>query len=779
MNASDEKFRNAVFDTIDVGLILIDAEQRVVGWNGWMAAASGIAEAGARGRRLDRLFAGGVRPRLQTAIAQALDLGASSLITHVLNPELFPLRTRTGRPMIHDVSIHAVGDRPHLACVLQIVDVTVSAGRERLLRERQNARYDAVVGGAPDAILTLDKNGLIQSANPAAAREFGYATDELIGQSMALLLKDTSAWDKAFAGLVAGADLGRPIELTATRKNGALSYLEASASRWQAENRLFVTAILRDVNERKMAVDALRRSNQTLERRVEQRTADRNRMWTLSADVMVVADLDGTISSINPAWTKLLGWTEADLLGTKLFEFAAPDDRAKLRAELRALAGSMAPKLIEVDMRAAGGGSRRIAWSAVAADSLLQAVGRDVTAEREAEAALRKAEEALRHSQKMEAIGQLTGGIAHDFNNMLTAIIGSMEVLKRRISAGRYEDLQKFMDGAITAANRAASLTHRLLAFARRQPLDPKAVNINQLIRGMEDLLRRTLGETIELDIELTQEDWPALTDAHQLENAILNLAINARDAMPDGGRLSIATGREILTETQRFGQEEVAPGDYVVICVGDTGVGMPPETLAKVFEPFFTTKPIGQGTGLGLSMIYGFAKQSRGHVRIESTPGRGTIFRLYLPRHRGAVEAGTVAPVRAAASGSGETVLVIEDDSSVRLIISDVLRELGYACLEAGDGQAALPMLTSNTPLDLLITDIGLPGMNGRQIADIARKHRPKLKILFVTGYAEHATGQTPFLEPGMEMVTKPFALDALALKIRQMIHSEPRNRP
>jgi PAS domain S-box-containing protein len=770
MTAAENKQRNAVFDTIDVGLILVDGEHRVVGWNPRIAAASGISDAAAKGRRLDELFPA-IPPRLKTAITQALELGASSLITHALNPQLFPLRTRTGTRLIHDISVRSVGVRPQLECLLQIVDVTVAAGRERILRERQNARYDAVVGSAPDAILTLDADGVIQLANPAAAREFGYSTEELIGQSMALLLKDTTEWSKAFAGLLEGGTLGRPIELTAQRKNGSSSYLEASASSWQSEGRVFVTAILRDVNERRMAVEALRRLNQTLERRVERRTADRNRMWRLSTDVMIVADLDGTISSINPAWTRVLGWSESDMLGAKLPDFVVAGDRARLQAELQALASGTAPKMIELGMRMANGGSRLIEWSAVAADNLLQAVGRDVTAEREAEEALRKAEEALRHSQKMEAIGQLTGGIAHDFNNMLTAIIGSLEVLRRRISAGRYEDVQKFMDGAIGAANRAAALTHRLLAFARRQPLDPKAVDVNQLIRGMDELLRRTLGEDIKLKIELSREDWPALTDAHQLENAILNLAINARDAMPRGGTLSIATTREILTKTERFGQEEIEPGDYIVICVGDTGVGMSPDTLKKVFEPFFTTKPIGQGTGLGLSMIYGFAKQSRGHVRIESTEGKGTLFRLYLPRHRGAPEARSAAPIRDAAPGSGETVLVIEDDSAVRLIISDLLRELGYACIEAGDGQAALPMLTSNTPIDLLITDVGLPGMNGRQIAEIARQHRPDLKILFVTGYAEHATGHAPFLAPGMEMATKPFALDALALKIREMI--------
>lgn len=771
MTGPENNPRDAVFDAIDIGLILLDADQRVFGWNAWLAAASHVPPESARGKTLGEIFPGPLPLRLMTGIAQALEMGASSLITHALHPSIFPLRTRTSQPLIHDISIRPIGEKLGVGCVLQITDVTAVAGRERLLRERQNARYDAVVGSAPDAILTLDVEGLIQFANPAAAREFGYAPEELIGGKMGTLLRNIEDWEQSFRGILDGVPISRPIELTGRRKNGTPTYLEASASRWTSEGRTFVTAILRDVNERQMAVEALRRLNQTLERRVAESAADRNRMWTLSTDIMMVAGLDGRISAVNPAWTHLLGWTEAELLGANVAQFVVADEGHRLQSTLDALSRGTARQLIELGMRTSTGGSRRIEWSAVAADNLVQAVGRDVTAQRETEDALRKAEDALRHSQKMEAIGQLTGGIAHDFNNMLTAIIGSMEVLKRRVRAGRYEDVQKFMDGAVGAANRAAALTHRLLAFARRQPLDPKAVDVNQLIRGMEEMLRRTLGEGVRLKIDLPNALLPALTDAHQLENAILNLAINARDAMPNGGTLSISTTREIFAETVRFGQEEIEAGDYIVVCVGDTGIGMSPATLKKVFEPFFTTKPIGQGTGLGLSMIYGFAKQSRGHVRIESTEGEGTNFRLYLPKHQGSAEIPLVTATSDPATGSGETVLLIEDDSTVRLIISDLLRELDYACIEAADGQAALPMLTSNTPIDLLITDVGLPGMNGRQIADIARQHRPSLKILFVTGYAEHATGQAPFLEPGMEMVTKPFALDALALKIREMI--------
>jgi PAS domain S-box-containing protein len=770
MTSPDTPFVGLTFDAVDIGLVVLDEKQCVLAWNVWMETASGIAAKDAVGRPVDALFPGRITARFSSAVSHALELGASSLLTHALHSS-FPLRTRSGQRLIHSLAIGPLGEPPARRCLVQFTDVTATAGREKILRERQNARYDAVVGGAPDAILTLDSTGTIQLANPAAAQEFGYATSELVGRTLESLLQDPGDWTKAFQSVLAGTPLARPVELVAERRSGTPSFLEASASRWEAEKRVFVTVILRDVNERRMAVDALRLLNRTLERRVAQSTADRTRMWTLSADVMVVAGPDGTMNSVNPAWTRLLGWQEGSLLGASLLDFVVEEEREQFKSELQALFAGSAPRRIEAGMRTSDGGGRRIEWSAVAADDLVQAVGRDVTAEREAEKALAKAEEALRHAQKMEAIGQLTGGIAHDFNNILTAIIGSMEVLKRRIKAGRVDDLQGFMDGAITSANRAAALTHRLLAFARRQPLDPKAVDLNRLVRGMKELLGGTLSENVKLELELDPESWPALTDAHQLENAILNLVINARDAMPGGGKLTITTTNAVVQERQRFGQEEVEPGSYVVIGVRDTGVGMSPDVIARVFEPFFTTKPIGQGTGLGLSMIYGFARQSRGHVRVESEVGKGTFFQLYLPRHAGDVQPRASAPNQESAKGSGETVLVVEDDSHVRMIITDVLRELGYSCLEAGDGQAALPVLTSNTSIDLLITDVGLPGLNGRQIAEIARKHRPDLKILFVTGYAEHATGHAPFLGAGMEMVTKPFALDALALKIREML--------
>ncbi|WP_284943691.1 PAS domain-containing hybrid sensor histidine kinase/response regulator [Acidisoma cladoniae] len=775
MTRLEPQFLGAVFDGVDAGLIVLDPAGRVLGWNAWMAVGSGVSADAAFGHRLDEIFPTLLGTRLIAAITEAVTGGVSSLLTHSLHSGLLPLKTRAGQDLIQNVTVRPIGAEPAL-CLIQITDVTVATERDSILRKRQNARYDAVVESAPNAILTLDASGMVQTANPAVAREFGYAAKELLGQPIDVLFDGQPAWAEAWTTLLSGAPLARPVELIARRKDGSSSFLEVSAARWRSDTRTFVTAILRDVNERRAAEEALRRLNQTLERRVAERTADRDRMWRLSTDVMLVARLDGTIQSTNPAWKHILGWDEATLIHAPLAAFVMLEDRPRLQAALHDMARSRTPRLFELRLRKHDGGNRHIAWSAVADGDLLQAVGRDVTAEREAQAALLTAEEALRQSQKMEALGQLTGGIAHDFNNLLTGIIGAMDIVKRRITAGRYEDVERFMDAASASAHRAAALTHRLLAFARRQPLDPQSVDINHLIGGIEELLLRSVGEQVVVEFRLPPGLWPAMTDANQLENALLNLAINGRDAMPHGGRLTIATENLVLEEADHGSATAIAAGEYTLISVSDTGVGMTRETLAKVFDPFFTTKPIGQGTGLGLSMIYGFVMQSNGHVRIESTVGQGTTVRLYLPRHHGAsVQRPPQIVAKPIPKGSGETVLVVEDDPSVRLLVSEVLRELGYTSLEAADGQAALPVLTSNARLDLMVTDVGLPGLNGRQLAEIARQHRPKLKILFVTGYAEHALERGTFLGEGMEMVTKPFALDALASKIRDMIAAAP----
>ncbi len=768
-----------LFDSVDCGLVVLDANSRVRGWNRWMQDASGIGAADSLGETLEQVFAAPLNSRLSEAIAGATQSGTSSILTHLLHRQVFPLRTYAGRALLHTVIVRAV---PGLSssCLIQINDVTVATERDRVLRERQNARYDAVVDSAPDAIITLDITGIIQMANPATAREFGYEVSDLIGQPITLLLPDQQVWNEAGATLLGDQASIQSLELVGRRSDGSSTHLEVAASQWRAETRVFVTAILRNVNERRAAADALQSLNQTLEMRVAERTAERDRMWRLSSDVMLVARLDGQITATNPAWNTLLQWDAATLKGKRLGELVVPEDHDTLSAALRRLAEVSTPCRFEVRLRNPEGVSRWIAWSAVAADGLLQAVGRDVENERAAEAALKHAEEALQQSQKMDAIGQLTGGIAHDFNNMLTGIIGAMSIIKRRITAQRYSDLDRFIDAAITSAERAAALTHRLLAFARRQPLDARPVDVNRLLVDMNELLRRCVGEQIHLEIACEEDVWPVHTDAHQLENAVLNLAINARDAMPDGGRLTVETTNVALTDAPALGLNGMPAGDYVLISVADTGVGMSAETQAKVFEPFFTTKPTGEGTGLGLSMIYGFVKQSEGFLWIDSRIHHGTRVRLYLPRYHGAPPATAARPVEQAPEGAGETVLLVEDDPAVRLLIAEVLVELGYTCLEAEDSDSGLSILASDAQIDMMISDVGLPGLNGRQLADLGRQYRPDLKVLFVTGYAEHAMSvRGDFLAPGMEIITKPFALEALAIKIRMMIQgSSPGSR-
>jgi CheY-like chemotaxis protein len=377
----------------------------------------------------------------------------------------------------------------------------------------------------------------------------------------------------------------------------------------------------------------------------------------------------------------------------------------------------------------------------------------------------------------MEAVGQLTGGIAHDFNNLLAGIVGALDLMQTRLRQGRTGDLDRYVTAAMSSAQRASALTHRLLAFSRRQPLDPKPVEPNGLVAGMEDLLRRTIGPSIQLEMVLAGGLWRTLCDPVQLESALLNLSINARDAMPDGGRLTIETANAHLDSAYAAAARDVAPGQYVCICVSDTGAGMSADVIARAFDPFFTTKPLGQGTGLGLSMVYGFAKQSEGHVKIYSELGQGTTVKIYLPRFRGGTDAEDAASVveEAPRAEAGDTVLVVEDEPVIRDLVVEVLTELGYRTLEAADGPSGLKILNSRQRIDLLVTDVGLPGMNGRQVADQARERRPGLKVLFITGFAENATLANGFLEPGMEMITKPFAMDALAAKIRQMIE-EPR---
>jgi PAS domain S-box-containing protein len=480
----------------------------------------------------------------------------------------------------------------------------------------------------------------------------------------------------------------------------------------------------------------------------------------------VVGGPDGTLLEVNPAWTQVLGWSPAETIGHDVMEFVAPEDRATGAAGMAQLFRGIPVIEYQNTFCAKSGERRRIAWTTVPDGGRLYGFGRDITDQTEAE-------ERLRQAQKMEAVGQLTGGLAHDFNNLLTGISGSLEFLHTRVQQGRLKELDRYIDAAQGAARRAAALTQRLLAFSRRQTLDPRPTDVNALIAGMEELVRRTVGPPHEIEIIAAPGLWTTLVDPHQLENALLNLCINARDAMPDGGSIKIETANHDLNQAAAR-ELDLAAGEYVWLRVTDTGTGMAPDVLSRAFDPFFTTKPIGVGTGLGLSMIYGFARQSGGQVRLLSEIGQGTTVCLYLPRHAGsAASTGSgSASAPAPRAEQGETVLVVDDESTVRMLVTEVLTELGYRTIEAADGAGGLRVLQSGARVDLLVTDVGLPGgVNGRQLADAARVLRPGLRVLFITGYAEKAVMATSQLEPGMHLLTKPFSLETLASRIRELI--------
>ncbi|MER2266163.1 hybrid sensor histidine kinase/response regulator [Methylobacterium oxalidis] len=520
-------------------------------------------------------------------------------------------------------------------------------------------------------------------------------------------------------------------------------------------------------------VTARKQTEADLARQVAARTAERDQVWQASSDLLCVANFDGHFVSLNPSWSRTLGWSEAEMKARPFLDFVHPDDVAATLSAANGLAQGEAQLTFENRYRHKDGHYVWLSWNAVPRHGLIYASTRDITEARHQADALAKTEEALRQSQKMEAVGQLTGGLAHDFNNLLAGISGSLELMQTRMSQGRMSDLDRYMTVAQGAAKRAAALTHRLLAFSRRQTLDPKPTNVNRLVTGMEDLVRRTVGPAIHLEVVGLAGLWAALIDPGQLENALLNLCINARDAMPDGGRITIETANKWLDEAGAR-QHDMPPGQYLSVCVTDTGTGMPPDIIDKVFEPFFTTKPTGEGTGLGLSMVYGFARQSGGQVRIYSEVGQGTTVCLYLPRHYGEADEDDVTRRLAEVerAGQGETVLIVDDEPSVRMLVTEVLEDLGYTAIEAVDSVAGLKVLQSDVRIDLLVTDVGLPGgMNGRQMADAGRERRPDLKVLFITGYAENAVLGNGYLRPGMQVLTKPFVLEALASRIKDLI--------
>jgi PAS domain S-box-containing protein len=575
------------------------------------------------------------------------------------------------------------------------------------------------------------------------------------------------------------------------------------------KGRLYQAA-QREIAERKRIEGVLRENEQSLERKVAERTAAlatanarlireaeerehaENRFQILVAGVVDYAVFmlspEGVITNWNKGAERIKGYAASEIIGQHFHRFYSEEDRAA-GVPVRALETARREGKFEAEgWRLRKDGTRF--WASVVINALRDSNGeligfakitRDITERREAQEALMRTQAQLAQSQKMEGIGQLTGGVAHDFNNLLTVVIGNLETIQRQVREASPDPvrLERVADLAMRGARRAEALTQRLLAFSRQQPLNPKPVEIGRLVTGMSDLLRRTIGEQIAVETVLAGGVWRTMVDPNQLEIAILNLAVNARDAMPQGGRLTIETANVYLDDRYASDQTEVTPGQYVMIAISDTGAGMTREVIARAFEPFFTTKDVGHGTGLGLSQVYGFVKQSGGHVKIYSEVGEGTTVKIYLPRlHIDETESVEEPQVPAAGVSGSETILAVEDDDDVRAYTSDTLRELGYDVLQAANGAAALRVLDEHPEIKLLFTDVGLPGgMNGRRLAEAARERRPDLKVLFTTGYARNAIVHEGRLDPGVELIPKPFTQVSLAAKLRDLLdaHAGP----
>ncbi|MBC3419703.1 ATP-binding protein [Pseudomonas sp. RW3S2] len=493
-------------------------------------------------------------------------------------------------------------------------------------------------------------------------------------------------------------------------------------------------------------------------------------LWRFSRDAMIIVSRDLELLAANDAWRRVLGWDQQSLSAIAVVDFVHPADRAEVRLAINELLLGEVVEQVESRLRHKDGYYRWMSWSARPEGDVLIAVGRDITEERTT--ILREAENLLRDSQRMETVGQLAGGMAHEMNNLLAGIGGSLELLQRRLGQGRLERIDEYVHVARDSVQRAMALTHRLLAFSSSQPLQPRLLDVNSLLRGLEPLIHQALGPEFVLNWQLDLAPWPVQVDPGQLEVAILNLCSNAQDAVVERGRLTIRTANERFVSGDKHG-ESIPAGDYVAIHVEDEGQGMPADVVSRAFEPFFTTKPKGRGAGLGLPMIYGFARQSGGYVWIQSMPGKGTQVTLLFPRHPGelpVVSEGVEVPVLK--RGRSERILLVDDEVNLRALMKEVLVEHGFDVTEAGDAGMALERYREGGLFDLVITDIGLPGgMSGRQVGKTIRQAKPLQKILFITGYTAQPIERSLLDQPGTALMLKPFSLESLAVQVQRML--------
>ena len=793
LEASERQQRAILESAVDFAIIATDREGRVTDWNVGAERTLGWTADEMRGETAERFFTpeDQAAGRMATEMRLALEQGSAS-------DERWHLR-RDGARFWASGEIMPLRDEDgmHLGFVKVVRDRTAQHQAGEVLRETEAALHRAQEAGGV-GVFSVDTRDNMLEATPEFCRLFGVPVRAKLPpeEIERVVLPEYGLLVSNMAARAAG-DISRDVEYRIRRPDtGEVRWISRQAEiEFDAEGhpvRFF--GVARDITAQRLAQEALAHSEGRY-----------RALFDAIEDGFCIiefqGDPHGPLSDYlhveaNPGYERQTGI--ADVVGRTIRELAPEEADGWVKLYGGVLRTGQ-PIRFEREFAAAG---RHIEVSAARIEPpgrrQVSVLFRDVTARRQVEEArqqaaaalnvlngtleqrvaertaeLMRAEERLRQSQKMEAVGQLTGGIAHDFNNLLAGISGSLELLSTRVMQGRLTGLDRYITAAQGAATRAAGLTHRLLAFSRRQTLDPRPIDVNRLVADMEDLVRRTVGPAVLVEVVGAGGLWPTLVDPNQLENALLNLCINARDAMPGGGRLTVETANRWLD--RRAAQErDLPPGQYVSLCVSDTGTGMSPEVIAKAFDPFFTTKPLGQGTGLGLSMIYGFVRQSGGQARIYSEPNQGAMVCLYLPRYLGGAEAVEMSPEvpDTPQAEQGETVLVVDDEPTVRMLVTEVLEELGYVAIEAADGASGLRVLQSNVRLDLLVTDVGLPGgMNGRQMADAARQHRPDLKVLFITGYAENAVVGNGHLEPGMHVMTKPFAMQALAGRVRNLI--------
>lgn len=640
------------------------------------------------------------------------------------------------------------------------------------------AGYGTINSAAETIEIERDWNapGINTLAGTLRFRDYGSYIDDLKGGVSAVVTdarKDprTASTADALAGISALSFINMPV----TERGGfvALLYLNNETPReWPEEEIAFVREVAnrtRVAVERRRAEAELRELALDLERQVAERTLERDRIWRLSSDILVVAGTDSTLLSVNPAWTAILGWSERESLGRSYLDFVHADDLPRTSDETGRLADGDTTLVFENRYRTATGEFRYLSWRAVPSEGMIFAVARDVTAEREREKELDVTQEQLRQAQKMDAIGNLTGGVAHDFNNLLQVISGNLQLLGADVTGN--ERAERRVANAMAGVTRGSKLAAQLLAFGRRQPLAPKVVNVGRFVRDMDELLRRALGEAIEVETVIAGGLWNTLVDPSNVENALLNLAINARDAMNGQGKLTIEAGNALLDASYASAHADLRAGQYVMLAVTDTGTGIDADVLGKVFDPFFTTKPEGRGTGLGLSMVYGFVKQSGGHIKIYSEPGEGTTVKIYLPRSAQS-EDRVVAIDEESIRGGDETILVAEDDEAVRDTVVGLLSELGYRVLKARDAESALSIIESGIAVDLLFTDVVMPGpLRSPQLARKAVERQPGIAVLFTSGYTENAIVHGGRLDEGVELLSKPYTREQLARRVRHML--------